>query len=303
MATRAVAPEKPRSLVVDITPSVEAGQALDLRKQAGELIVVDKASHTRALEFLKGAKQLKRTIESHWQNITRNVDALKTNLLTLKRQDLAPVEEAIAVAEKLSLAYESAENARIQAETERNRIAAEEKAAKERAAELERMEREALKAEAGSPDLSSRETVFVHHFVQWGDATKSAAAAGFKDAEKRGTLLLTMPKIQRAILARQKAVAIREQATAKREEPLDVETKAVESQLGKAAGVSTRWNYSCNPDVDLTKLAPAVVAGDIDYDAIEQDLVFLNREAVRLKDSFEKVYPGCKLVKKPGIAG
>lgn len=302
MATKA--PEKSKSIAIDISPSVEAGEALTLRQQATALVVTNKATHTNALEFIRGAKQLKRKIETHWSNITRSVDDLKKNLLTLKRQDLEPVDEAIAQAERVSLGYEQAENARAQAEADRNRIAAEEKAARERAAELDRLEQQALKAEAGSSDLSPRERVFVTHFLTWGNGSKAASVAGFKDAEKRGTLLLTMPKIQEAIRAQREAELIRQQATAKREQPLDVQTKQVESRLGKAAGVSTRTTYSCDPDdLDLEKLVAAIVAGSVEYGAIEPDLVFLNRQAVALKESFEAAYPGCKLVKKSGIAG
>ena len=92
----APAPPPARPAVqLDIQPSPDAGEAITLRQQATQIVIVDKASHTRALEFTRGAKQLKRKIEDHWMRITRNVDDLKRNLLDLKRADLEPVEAAL----------------------------------------------------------------------------------------------------------------------------------------------------------------------------------------------------------------
>lgn len=301
MASKA-APEQ-RGITIDITPSAEAGEALTLRQQAGALVVIDRDSHANALEFIRGAKQLQRKIEEHWSRITRSVDDLKKNLLTLKRQDLAPVEDAIKSATAVALSYETIERERVRVEEERVRREAEATARVKREKEQRELEQAALKAEAGSKDLSEREQTFVDFYVRGSSAEKAAGLAGYKDPAGQATRLLATPKIVKAIAATRTAAEIRTQAAAKREAPLDVApTQKVESQLGKAAGVRTTTNYSAAVD-DLTKFRALYMAGKLPIEAAIPDPVYLNGQAVALKDTFEAAFPGCRLVKKTGIAG
>jgi len=86
MATPKSAPApaspNPSALTIDVTPSQEARQALELRTRASSLVIIDKASHTRALEEIQAAKQIRRKIVDHWARTKRAVDDLKKNLLT-----------------------------------------------------------------------------------------------------------------------------------------------------------------------------------------------------------------------------
>lgn len=299
---------KPKRIELDIAPAPEAREALTLKQQAGELVIVDRATHSQALEFIKGAKQLRRKIEEHWSRITRSVDEMKRNLLNYKREDLQPVEDAIARAERIALDYETAERRRIAEEEERRRREEEERATAARQAEIERLEREALKAEASSPDLSAREQKFVDAYVggngRAGDVFQAAKFAGFADPLKSGSKLIGTPKIQKAIAAARQAVEIRKQAEARRDAPLEVETVAVESELGKAAGVSSRTYYSA-VIVDLAKFEAAVKSGAIGFEFVEPNQSALNEAAKRIKKAsiFGQAFPGVELRERKGIAG
>lgn len=122
---------------VSLDPSPDAPAGARLALQALDLVVVDVRGHANALEFLRGAKTLRRRIEDHWSTITRNVDELKRRLLDLKRADLKPVEDAIATATRAALDYEAAERARVEAEQARRRREAEAVARAAREAELQ----------------------------------------------------------------------------------------------------------------------------------------------------------------------
>lgn len=290
------------ALQIDISPSPDAPQALTLRQQAFALTVTDKDSHRAALEFVRGGKQLQRAIEEHWSRITRTVDDMKRSLLTLKRQDLEPVEEAIRVVTETANVFKDADDRRVAEENRRLREAAEAKAQADRIAELERQEAQALQFEEGSPVLSPRENVFVGHIVDRGMSPAQAASqAGYKDAAKAGSRLNATQKIIDAIHARRTAAAIREQAEAKRQTPLDVQpVRKVETQTAKVAGVRNTTYYSCTV-LDAQALIAAVIAGTIEPEALMPNQTYLNDQARQQKDLFK--YPGCKLEKKTGLAG
>jgi hypothetical protein len=298
--------EKPKRMELDVAPAPEAREALTLRQQATSIVVVDRQSHMAALEFIKGAKQLKRKIEEHWSRITRSVDEMKRNLLNFKREDLAPVEDAITRVERLAIDYENVERRRQAEKQEQERRDAEERSRLERQQELARLEREALKREASSPELSERETTFVAAYVYGigtrGDAFNSATRAGYADPLKAGSRLIGSEKIQKAIAAKREAVAIREQAEARKAAPVEVVVREVESELGKVAGTSTRTTYSAKI-VDLAKFQAAVLDGTIPFDYVDPNGPALNQAAKRLGGLFESAFPGCELVKKQGIAG
>lgn len=293
-----------QTMAIDVTPSQEAGQGLTLAAHAGLIIVTDKASHTQALEFVKGAKQLKRKIEDHWSNITRAVDEMKRNLLNLKEKDLEPVVRAIGIVEPRALEYADAQKRREQEEADRRRREAEETARREREAELARQEQAALDAEANSPALSAREDVFVSLMLRGVTGESAARSCGYKDPVAMGAKLLATPKILDAISARKTAAAIREQAEAQRQKPLDVITTRVPSNLGRAAGVSSRTYYSCVVD-DERELLEAVLTGTASRSALIPNQTFLNDQAKQIQDAaaFAAAYPGCRLVKRQGLAG
>lgn len=295
-------PPPANTITIDLQPSPEAGQALTLRQQAVALSVVDQASHGAGLEFLRGAKQLQRKIEEHWKNITRGVDDLKRSMLTLKARDLAPVEAAISEAQSAILTYENAERERVRIETDRLREEREADARRMRELQLAREENDAARREAESENLSEREQVFVRAVVNRNmDPVSAAKAATFADPTKSAARLLASPKIVAALDALRAAAAIREQARAMSELPLTIIAPVVASNLGRAVGVSTRTYYSCEV-VDVEALLAAVIAGG-DSRALTPDTTYLNKQAAALRESFESVYPGCRLVKRQSIAG
>ena len=237
--SKAAAAESPAAatVAIDLTPSPESSQAVALRTQADAIVIADKASHTAALEFLRGAKQLKRNIEAHWKRIKSTVDDLKRNLLSLERQDVAPVEGVIEVLNERINNYER-EAERVRKETEdRLRREAEERGREDRQRQLDDLERAALTREAESEDLSERERRFVD-LVASGSATVAAAeAVGYKDPEKAAARLMDRGKIKDAIQAKRDAAAIRTQASNVRSAPIATNVPAVKSEVGKVAGM------------------------------------------------------------------
>ena len=189
----------------------------------------------------------------------------------------------------------AAEEARQRAENERIALA-------ERIREQEAAEAEAARLEADSPHLSAREQTFVDGILAGFLSNVAAERAGYKNPTQAAARLGKTRKVLDAIAAAQQAKAIREQAEAQKVTPLVVEAPVVESQVAKVAGTSVRTTYSAQC-VDVLALAKAVLEGRVPVEAIQADSVFLNRQAVALRETFERVYPGCKLVKKTGIAG
>ena len=296
---------QPRKAVqLDIQPSPDAGEAVTLRQQAAEIAIVDKSSHTQALEFVRGAKQLKRKIEDHWMRITRNVDDLKRNLLDLKRADLEPVEAALAQIDGRIVEYVERENRRRREEEDRQRRENEERARQDRERELAEQEAEAARIEAQTETLSAREEVFVnaivtHHFLP----SRAAERAGYKNPIPTSVKLLATPKIADAIASRKAAAEIRQQAEAVKQQPLTVEAPSVPSNLGRAAGTRMVTSYSCEPDVDLDALFQAAILNPDLRRAFSANTVYLNQQARALRESFESVFPGCRLHKSTTVAG
>jgi len=297
-------PPASASVQIEMRPAPEASQAIALRREAAGLMVQDKASHQEALEFVRACKQLKRTIEEHWSRITRNVDDLKRNLLTLKRQDLEPVETALAMVERRALDYANEQQRIEQERADRERREREEQARRQREQQAAEAEAAALDAERNSPALSAREAQFVELYLQRPiDAVRHANTVGYKDYRAAAERLLASPKIQQAIEARKQAAAIREQAAAAAQQPISVPApRAVESQRAKAVGVRTVTTRTAEV-IDVDKLIDGVIAGTVDRRALTFDQVFLNQEAKQLQDSFESVYPGCRLIVRQGLAG
>lgn len=296
------APVLDAAVHISLTPSPEAAQAISLTQRASGLVVVDRASHETCLTFIKGAKQLQRTIEEHYAKIKQPLNAARSTVLDMEKQHLAPVIAAIAQATKLATDWTTAEQRRVRDEEERQRVENERIARETRQRELDAQEAAALKIEANSPDLSAREETFVHKFVLTSDGIISARAAGYKDAAKMAERLLALPKILAAITAKRQADMIRQQAEATKAAPLHVEAPQVESQVGSVAGMAQKSYYSCG-EVDLMGLARDVVAGKVPLTAIQPNTVHLNEQARSLKALFEQVYPSCKLKVTKGLAG
>lgn len=312
--------EPPKRVDLDIRRAPEAGQAIALRDRATALVVTDRTSHEAALEFVRGAKQLQRAITEHWQRITRGIDDLKRNMLNFKAQDLAPVEQAIRDVERKALDYQNAENDRVRRENEERRLELERQAKADRQRELDAAEDKALELEQQSEGLSARELWFVNQVFENfegldlsnpkpGDLKAMmgyAKQAGYKDVDTQVARLLRSQKILDAIDAKRQAKAIREQAAAKREQPIDiVDAAPIEAKVAQGRGLpTTRTYYSCEV-VDANKLREAFLNGEVPALALIPDETYLNAQARAAKSAelFERAYPGCRLVKRQGLAG
>jgi hypothetical protein len=293
----------PKLVTIDVTPPAEAREGVALVTTARHLVVTDKETHRVALEFIRGAKQLKRKIEEHWSRITRTVDEQKRTLLTLKREDLEPVETALSIAERVAVDYQNAEDRRVREEEDRRRVEAEAQAQRDREAELQRAEAAALKLEE-SDELSNREQVFVQAKVDGLDDFKAASRAGYAQPRSAAERLMKTAKILTAISNAQSALAIRQQAEAKRRQPLDIISRPVERQTAKVSGVRANLTYwSCSPAIDVDKLIDGVIAGTVDRRALMPNQVFLNQQAEQLHEAFNAAYPGCSFVKRQSIGG
>jgi len=301
-APKMPAPE-PLPQMIELTPSPDAGEAITIRQQASMILVEDKASHVEALEFLRGAKQLKRKIEDHWSRITRNVDDLKRNLLDLKRRDLEPLEVGIELLNTRVVAYVEAEKRREQEQADKDRREREDKARRDRELELAKQEEEALRVEASSPKLSAREELFVENYMRHGRAKEAAMVAGFQNPAKTSAKLLETQKIIDAIEAKRVAEAIRTQASEIRRQPVVAAPAAkVESNLGKVAGTKMMTTYAAEV-YDLDALITAVGLNPSLRPALAANLVHLNKQAGMLRESFEACYPGVRLIKRSTVAG
>ena len=303
--------ESANTLAVSLTPAPEASQGGPLLAQAQGISIVDRVSHEAARTFLKGAKALKRAIVEHYDAIKKPLNAARNTVLDMERQHLAPVEQAIALAEKADTAYVREQEAREREEADRRRREAEERERQAREREAAEAEAKALELEGASDDLSAREAVFVRLFVATrrtvNDATACASKAGYKDPKSSVAKLLDSKKVNAAIAAADQAAAIRRESEAKQAAPINVEVAPVESQIGKVAGTSLRTYYSCG-EVDLAALV-LVVAEDIKAGdtskllALQPNMVYLNGQARDLREMFPRVWMQCKLDKRSGVAG
>lgn len=307
-----VAPPVPAAdTFIDLKPSPDAGEAVTVRQQAAMIVVDSKESHTEALEFLRGAKQLKRKIEDHWSRITRNVDDLKRTLLDLKRRDLEPLEAAIDTLNGRIVRFVEAEQERQRIEADRRRREAEEQARKDREIELARQEQEALDLEAQSPALSAREQQFALAWIALGPQgtpTLAQAAAlakrlAYKNPTETAQKLLATPKILDYVASQRAATALREQAEAVRRQPVaPAPVERVESRIGKVAGTKMMTTYAAEV-YDLDALITAVGLNESLRPALAANTVYLNKQAGMLKESFEACFPGVRLLKRTTVAG
>lgn len=290
------------NLTVSLTPSPDAAQGQDLLEQASKLVVYDKTTHEIVRQFTKDVKALKRTIEAHYDRIKRPLTDAKNTVLKMEKEHLAPLDQAIAVAERLDIAWVNAERQRAETEAARQREENERIAREQRAADLAKAEAEAEALEATAADLSEREQIFVEQFVATNDSLKAARRSGYKNPESAAARLLGSKKIVAAIEAHRAALVLRLQVEAVERQPLDVAPVVVETAVASVTGTSLRTYYSCG-DVDVLALCQAVVAGKVSVLALQANTVFLNKQASALKDLFPLAFPGCQLAKKQGISG
>lgn len=299
--------------LISLKPSPKAALAVSLLQQAQGITITDRVSHEACRVFLKGAKELKREIVAHYDAIKKPLNAARNTVLDMEKTHLAPVEQAIAVAERVDTAYVREQQRREQEEADRRRREEEAKEQARRDAEAADAEAAALKLEASSNVLSEREQKFVALFtaspIRTIDAAiRCAQKAGYKDPPTQVARFLVLgSKIHTAIANADAAKAIRQESEAKQAAPIAVTVAPVESQIGKVAGTALKTYYSC-ADVDLRALVLAVAENIQHGDgsmvlALQPDMVYLNAQARNLKEMFSRVWPMATLGKKDGVAG
>lgn len=298
---------KPQALTVSLDAAPDAvAKGMSLMQTAQALVITDKASHATARQFVKDAKAFRRTIADHYAAIKKPLNEARNTVLDMEKAHLAPVDEAITIAERADVAFVREQQRIETAESDRRRreAEAEEQARRDEAAA--QAEAEALALEAESQALSQRERDFVA-LVLASDRNRpvmlvrAAKMAGYKDAEGMASRLMKSDKINGAIAAADQAAAIRRQAEAVKSAPVVVDVAPVASEIATVAGTSIRTYYGCDAQVDLKKLAAAVLAGTVPLEAIQPNMIYLNAQARMLKATFPSVYPGCALAQKDGI--
>ena len=299
---------KTSALTVSLDAAPNAAEGGTFLQRAHGITITDKATHAECRQFIKDAKALRRTVAEHYAAIKKPLNEARNTVLDMEKQHLAPIDEAIALAERVDVAFVREQQRIEQAEADRLRReaeAAEQARRDEAAAEAEA---EALKLEASSAVLSEREQKFVSLWIRdYGgkSATSTydcALFAGYKDGAY-GERLLANPKIQTAITDARQAAAIRRQSEAAQAARIIVEVTPVASEIASVAGTSLRTYYGCDSQVDLRALMGAVLDGRVPMEAIQPNMVYLNAQARMLKATFPSVYPGCKLAQRDGVTG
>lgn len=303
---REAAPFPNISIRLDLHPTAHANGVTAL-EQAQGIEIRDKASHESARTLAKAWKAEKREVEAWYRD--KMVTPLKKALDWARDQmntDLALFEQAITTEDALDTAYVR-EQQRLEqdaADARRKQAEAEEQAKRDK--EAAEAEAAAVKLEQSSNILSAREQVFVSLVVTSNKSMpamiNAAKKAGYKDAEASLARLMKSEKINTAIANAEKAAAIRRESDAKQAAPVIVDVAPVESQIGTVSGTSMRTYYGCGK-VEMQALLKAVLDGRVPFEAIQANMVFLNAQARSLKEHFPKVYPGCQLTKREGIAG
>lgn len=193
---------------------------------------------------IKGNTAGRKAVEEHW-TVTTVFSSFHRRLTAARGRATGNYEAANERLQRLHNDF--AEKARREAaqEQERLRRDAEARAQADRDAELQRLEDEAAAAEAATDDLSEREALFVDYVTgPYTDPNRAATQAGFKDGFKAAARLMSLPKIQAAITAKQEAKRIRDQKAAVQSAPLEVRTETARPALQRAAGASDRTYHS-----------------------------------------------------------
>lgn len=324
-----MAKTKTSALSVTLEPTPKAAEAVSLLHQAQEITITDRASHEACRTFLKGAKALKREIVDHYKRIKDPINVARNTVLDLEKQHLAPIDQAIAIAERVDTSYVREQQRREQEEADRLRREAEAQERARREQEAAQAEAAALALEASSNVLSEREQRYVTIIASRGLASlspdavgRAAKEAGYTDIPKAVARLMSSAKINSAIANAQKAAAIRRESEAKQAAPITVEAQAVESQIGKVSGMRSVTSYYCrsfNTKEVLARLAEEYGQSEEITALVDQYLANQSRQlfeddpaplqallsnlARSHKTMFSRTWPMCTLGVHHGIAG
>ena len=306
MATASKTP----SLSVSLEPFTGIDDGLSTLAAAKVFEVTSKESCEVLLVDTKRWKKENREIEAYYDNQKDGIVYLLRTAYERAREmrdaHLRPRKLAIAEGEKRIVEWNRAAEQREREESDRVRREAEAAEQARREKEAAEAEAAALELEASAHNLSDRERRVVEMLGPLptpADWLKACRLAGYKDFKVAAARLFDSAKIQQAIENHRKALEIRLQSEAAKAAPIMVETPAVETQVATVAGTSVRTYFACDPQVDLRKLAAAVLAGTVPLDAIQPNMVHLNAQARSLKTMFDAAYPGCRATRREGITG
>lgn len=268
---------------------------------AKALVVPTSRTEDEAVQFfVKQVGDDKKEVLEHWE-ITTQAHSLHKRLVAARKRAEDPNEQAILCATRLHNVYTEGERLRVARENERLRLEAEDRARQERQEELRRLEAQAIEAEESSPSLSAREQKFVDlHCGPYPDPVRAAQQAGYKEYGVQAARLLSLPKIQQAILAKRKAATIREQKAAVAETPLSAKVETIQPDISTAAG-HDRASHSAEL-LNERLLIEAVVGGQhgIPLDVLQVNPAKLNEYARSLRELITR-WPGVRYVKKTSL--
>lgn len=241
-----------------------------------------------------------KAVEDHW-SVCQALSRLHRKMTARRGVAVQMLEDARGIGQRLHNTYADNERRRAQEEQDRLRREEEDRQRKRRETELADLERQAVAAEEASPDLSEREesfvSIYVEHSIHGGNAQASAQLAGFKEPMKAAARLISMPKIQAAIKARQDAIAAREQAAALREQPVVVEAPVVRPDVMK---VGSDRKYKAAEIFDADAFVAAVLDPSqrlklgIPADTVSPNQTKLNELARMLGEQINR-WPGVRL--------
>lgn len=244
--------------------------------------------------FIKGTTADKKAAEAHW-NICQLFSQVHRRLTAKRAVTVDALEDAGKLAQRLHNDYAEEQKRVAAREQERVRLEAETKARLEREEDARKLEAAALEKELASPEVSTREAVFVDLVVSGRSPIDAAKGAGYKNPETQGPKLMDLAKIAGAIKAKSDAKVIREQAAATREKPLDVRVETVKPAIGKAAGGSFDRTTHSAELLNERLLIEAAVGGQhgIPLDVLTVNTAKLNEYARSLQERIG-LWPGVR---------
>lgn len=254
---------------------------------------------------IRQATENQKQLLAHW-SICAAVSRFHRRLTARRDVGDSAYDEVKRIGNALHNRFTEAQKRKAAEEDKRRREEAEFLAKQEQAAELARLEQEAIDAEAASPELSARETMFVDLYVGVNDyyngkGQACAVAASYKDPAAAATRLLGSAKIQAAIKAKQQAAAIRRQTAAKAAQPLVVEYETSKPDIRKAPGASDRTTWG-GEILDEAAALEAFRAGThgIPADLFQINPAKLNEYGRSLHERLD-LWPGVRHTKKTGV--
>lgn len=231
-----------------------------------------------------------KSLADHWKPAKTPIYALWKALTGAETRLAKTLQDAKDIHQRDVNRFEADRQARKRAEDERLRREAEERARLEREAELARLEAAALAAEASSPALSDRETMFVRLVVAGASPESAARQAGFKTP---GNAILQKPKIAAAVHALRDAT--RHRAEKERAAQAPVQAAPIqESSLDVAAVTNVRYIERVEI-VDEAAFCKAAVSGKfgIPADCVKASQAGLNTAVKTLGSAIEN-WPGVR---------